>query len=51
MQRGMRQDFSWRHSAQEYVKLYQRALALKKAAPTAPVDTFPRPRFKGVGLH
>jgi starch synthase len=30
MRRGMLQDFSWRRSAQEYVKLYLRALAISK---------------------
>jgi starch synthase len=49
MLRGMRQDFSWRHSAQEYVKLYERALALNQAVPPRPVDTFPRMRFRGIG--
>ena len=49
MLRGMRQDFSWRNSAQEYVKLYERALALNQAAPLRPVDTFPRMRFRGIG--
>ena len=49
MLRGMRQDFSWRNSAQEYVKLYQRALALNQANPARPVDTFPRMRFRGAG--
>jgi starch synthase len=49
MLRGMRQDFSWRHSAQEYVKLYERALALNQAVPARPVDTFPRMRFRGAG--
>ena len=49
MLRGMRRDFSWRNSAQEYVKLYERALALNQAVPPRPVDTFPRPRFRGIG--
>jgi len=49
MLRGMRQDFSWRNSAQEYVKLYERALALNQASPARPVDTFPRMRFRGAG--
>ena len=33
MKRGMKQDFSWQRSAQEYVKLYQRMLALNEGAP------------------
>ena len=49
MLRGMRQDFSWMHSAQEYVKLYEGALALNQAVAARPVDTFPRMRFRGVG--
>jgi starch synthase len=28
MRNGMRQDFSWQHSARQYVELYQRALAI-----------------------
>ena len=30
MKRGMKQDFSWRRSAKQYVELYERALALPK---------------------
>jgi starch synthase len=30
MQQGMQQDFSWEHSAKEYVKLYRKALKKKK---------------------
>jgi starch synthase len=30
MQRGMQQDFSWEHSAKEYVKLYKKALQKKR---------------------
>jgi len=49
MLRGMRQDFSWMHSAQEYVKLYEGALALNQAVAARPADTFPRMRFRGAG--
>ncbi len=30
MQRGMQQDFSWEHSAKEYVKLYRKAIKDKR---------------------
>ncbi len=30
MQRGMQQDFSWEHSAKEYVKLYEKAIKQKR---------------------
>ena len=30
MQNGMRQDFSWQRSAKEYVKVYERALELRR---------------------
>jgi glycogen synthase len=26
---GMRQDFSWRHSAEEYLRLYRQTLRIK----------------------
>ncbi len=29
-ERAMRKDFSWKHSASEYLKLFERALAIKK---------------------
>lgn len=32
MRRGMRQDFSWEHSAKEYVKLYRKVVRNKKQA-------------------
>jgi starch synthase len=48
MLRGMRQDFSWGHSAREYVKLYEKAVALNQPATVVPRDSFPRGRFRGV---
>jgi starch synthase len=48
MLRGMRQDFSWRHSAREYVKLYEKAVALTQPATVVPRDSFPRGRFRGL---
>jgi hypothetical protein len=45
----MRQDFSWRHSAREYVKLYEKAVALNQPATVVPPDSFPRGRFRSVG--
>jgi starch synthase len=50
MQRGMRQDFSWKQSAQEYVKLYQRALGFNET-PTPSPASFPRARFRSAGLR
>ncbi|HEY9645398.1 MAG TPA: glycosyltransferase, partial [Chroococcidiopsis sp.] len=47
-QRGMTQDFDWKKSAKEYIKVYQRAMglpeqaesteAIESAAPVAPVE-------------
>jgi starch synthase len=38
-QSGMRRDYSWDHSAREYVKIYDRAIKrVAAAAPTAPVE-------------
>jgi starch synthase len=51
MLRGMRQDFSWRHSAQEYVKLYEKALAVDQPAPAVPRDSFPRGHFRDLDLR
>ena len=49
MRRGMRQDFSWRHSAREYVELYEKTVALNQPATGIPPDYFPRSRFRDVG--
>jgi starch synthase len=42
MRAGMRQDFSWRHSAAEYLALYERLLRQKTHDPL-----HPRPRVEG----
>lgn len=49
MCRGMRQDFSWRRSAKQYVDLYEdlRATGAQPIGPHA--DYFPRGRFRGGG--
>ena len=51
MLRGMRQDFSWRHSAREYVKLYEKAFAVSQPATVVPRDSFPRGRFRESDLR
>ncbi len=33
---GMNQDWSWRNSALQYVRVYERALAKRRAAAAAP---------------
>jgi starch synthase len=50
MLRGMRQDFSWRHSAREYVKLYEKTIAPDQQTRLISRDSFPRGRFRSVGL-
>jgi starch synthase len=35
---GMRQDFSWRHSAEEYLRLYRQSNAVHKREPSWPPD-------------
>ncbi len=46
IKRGMKQDFSWKRSAKEYVALYERALVETKPAAPPDRDTFPRGRFR-----
>jgi starch synthase len=46
MHRAMLQDHSWQHAAQEYVRLYKRALTVNGRASERPTDTFPRGRFR-----
>ncbi len=36
----MNQDWSWRHSALQYVRVYERALAKRRAAAAAPAISF-----------
>ena len=47
MRRGMKQDFSWHHSAKQYVELYERALALKTESLRHSPYSFHRPWFGG----
>jgi starch synthase len=49
--RGMRQDFSWPHSAREYVKLYEKAVTLNQPTTVVPRDSFPRGRFRELDLR